>query len=1447
MAIIYSYPTVAPTRTDLILGTDVSVKGKPTKNFTVQSIIDLVTVATGDLQTVLDLGFVAVGKDIDLTNNTFKGAGFQTQDTQTPANILVNITGQVGTGFTDFTSTRITGTLQTPSQTNITSLGILTDLKVGNANNIINKIVGDTAALNGPMASPGLNTNLVTEKAIVKYITSQPFPENLFKTLQSGNKAYDSSLDGNPGFNIDMGVTGTTNGNILFGDNKGIKMGDFGVTYPFRIGYGFDSSTTNAAYIENATVTRKLAIESDILDLTSFTGTANYLTATKYTAINDPGVLLYYNNVKTFETILGGATVTGNLNVTLLATTGNIDNNGYYQDSSNSKGTDGQVLTSTGTGTGTAWVDQLVNYTWKLQTPLAGSTPITIPTNTTVKFLNGNNISIQLGALAGSPPEIGLTFNATGLVKNLGTGVDTRVTYWTGTDTVGGSGTFRWVGGSGLATSGLSVDTQIRSAKFVGASGSPLTNTTATWEGSVMSGLTSVATVNNATANNPNGFFGPLRQNASSTNYAPGVADKAVQLTVQGDISTVDDVISYPTTSGTVEAQGAVSKTVVFETSVGKNLSIIYPVQGQVVSGTGITVGTKVASISGATMVLDTITSATLVAGASLSFAASVLDIYTSGGNVRMPSFIPSTVATGKYLTGFSTPAAIAGLVNANDSIIIGIEKLQTQITALLPGLDYLGTWDARNSISTGLTAAAETSVNTVVLTVPNFNILIGTVIDSFAAGGNRTVTAVSADFLSITFGGAAQSWVAGRSLVFYSPSSAGLDGRGGNPNLISGTFSTGQYYVVNVAGTATPNGTGTLPNEWKSGDWAIYGDATLGALRWQKLDNTSSIEGNGATNKIAKWTGISTLGTGLIADDASVVTIGATGTGNFLVEGTTTLGGGATNNTLISGDLRVNKELNLVQGLGAFDGTNFIYGPAVGGIKPVLTSGGSATTPPTWAIPTVGTVTSVGLTETGNALTITNSPITTSGDINIAGAGAADQYINGQLNLVDFPDLDNYVSWTLAGDTGTSQTISSTNTATFAGGFGISTVASATDTLTTAIDITGTDNAIAGLTAATPLATDTLWFNDISDSNTIRKSTLANLPFQPTLSGTQYTIPMFATASTLGNSMITQNAGGTAATISGTLTTTGSLTSTLGTFSDKVIISASQNPVLTLRRTNGNPSIAFGGITGNTAAGEIQVIGSGSSFGSYTFYSQSGTLASPNYLRNMSLKVDSAVDTVLEIGKGSGNKGTIACEGSIIVDIDKGNSATGKFFLIGTHISGGSGTELLKVKDDGIVQMPDYGSGTNTGTPTFALEVDSSGNIIETPSQNTGGGGTFNGDQTITNSSPAQKAFTLNRATTGTLIFDVWFTSETSTTTSVAKKYTVAHANNATPVYNKIIDTGPHAATARDFTVSFVNAGSGLSVECYILGVGIASQNIGYTVQVGYDSTNALTFTAAS
>ena len=59
------------------------------------------------------------------------------------------------------------------------------------------------------------------------------------------------------------------------------------------------------------------------------------------------------------------------------------------------------------------------------------------------------------------------------------------------------------------------------------------------------------------------------------------------------------------------------------------------------------------------------------------------------------------------------------------------------------------------------------------------------------------------------------------------------------------------------------------------------------------------------------------------------------------------------------------------------------------------------------------GTVTSVAVTESGDALSITGSPITTSGTINIGFAGTSGQYVNGAGGLTTFPSLTGYVPYT--------------------------------------------------------------------------------------------------------------------------------------------------------------------------------------------------------------------------------------------------------------------------------------------------------------------------------------------------------------------------------------------------------------------------------------------------
>jgi len=522
-------------------------------------------------------------------------------------------------------------------------------------------------------------------------------------------------------------------------------------------------------------------------------------------------------------------------------------------------------------------------------------------------------------------------------------------------------------------------------------------------------------------------------------------------------------------------------------------------------------------------------------------------------------------------------------------------------------------------------------------------------------------------------------------------------------PTLASGTGVTGEFYIVSVAGTTNLDGI----TDWQVGDWAIF--VEVGATdTWQKIDNTSAILGSGSANKIAKWTGSNTLATGLIDDDGTDVTIG--NSGNLIVEGNTTLGNATTDTTTIVGPVEMQETARFNVGISLGAAT---YGTA----GQVLTSGGGAATVNTWTTPTTGTVTSVDLTETGDALTITGSPVTSSGTINIAGAGTASQYINGELDLVTFPTLDNYQYWTLSDGTNTSN-ILTTNTATFTGGTYITTGES-NKTLTITHDATSRSDTT---------STDAPAFGGTFDAVT----------------------------------SVTSNA-------------TGHVTAI-----DVSTVTIPANPVFV-----GPADASTDGV-----AGIVPAPGQATYNGGY-FLRQDATWAIPPNDDGVT-----AVTATAPISSSGGDTPNI------------------------TH-------------DD---------SGVTAGTYD-SVTVDAKGHVTGGSNPGGDGGGIFSGDQAVITAS-ASLAFTLNRATTGALIFDVWLTSETSTGTSVTKKYTVAHANNATPVYNKIIDTGP--VGSNDFLVTFLNAGSGLSVTCNIQAVGVA-QNIGYTVQVGHDSTNTLTFTAAS
>ena len=181
------------------------------------------------------------------------------------------------------------------------------------------------------------------------------------------------------------------------------------------------------------------------------------------------------------------------------------------------------------------------------------------------------------------------------------------------------------------------------------------------------------------------------------------------------------------------------------------------------------------------------------------------------------------------------------------------------------------------------------------------------------------------------------------------------------------------------------------------------------------------------------------------------------------------------------------------------------------------------------------------------------------------------------------------------------------------------------------------------------------------------------------------------------------------------------------------------------------------------------------------------------------------------------------------------------------------SGVAPLDIYNDSTIKLNGYSSGV-TGTEAYNLAIDSSGKIITTSSSGGGGGGgTAKGghfSKLYTTGAIGANgiAFTITRATGAAMIFDVMFTGGgTGSGSSTCKKYTVAKKYGTaigSIYYNKIIDTGPAlgGSGTADYNIVFdVSGSSGDAIECNITPVGVANQEIGITIDLGFGAQNAV------
>ena len=80
----------------------------------------------------------------------------------------------------------------------------------------------------------------------------------------------------------------------------------------------------------------------------------------------------------------------------------------------------------------------------------------------------------------------------------------------------------------------------------------------------------------------------------------------------------------------------------------------------------------------------------------------------------------------------------------------------------------------------------------------------------------------------------------------------------GGTGNPPSASPANGQFWIVSVDGSINLSGI----TDWKVGDWAIYVEDGAGTDGWQKVDNSSVLDGSGTGQTLPLWAGSGTSNT---------------------------------------------------------------------------------------------------------------------------------------------------------------------------------------------------------------------------------------------------------------------------------------------------------------------------------------------------------------------------------------------------------------------------------------------------------------------------------------------------------------------------------------------------------------------------------------------------------
>ena len=434
-------------------------------------------------------------------------------------------------------------------------------------------------------------------------------------------------------------------------------------------------------------------------------------------------------------------------------------------------------------------------------------------------------------------------------------------------------------------------------------------------------------------------------------------------------------------------------------------------------------------------------TDSVLIPSGSLSFIGDVTGTGNTGSNTTLTlATVNSNVgAYGDSVTVPTITVNAKGLVTAASQT--AIPTATSSVTGLLTSSD----WSTFNGKQAQLNGTGFVKVSGTTVSYDNSTYL--TTIEGITAGGelsgtyaspslvNSAVTGKVLTGLNITGGtvsatdsilaafGKVQNQING--LIGGSIYQGTWNASTNTPALTSGVGTKGYYYIVSVAGSTNLDGI----TDWNVGDWAIY-DGTA----WQQVDNTDAVVSvNGFTGAVSLTTSnISegtnqyfttsrarqsvSAGTGISYDNSTGVITNSAPDQTVSLTASTGISTSGTYPNFTITNTAPDQTVSLTASTGiSTSGTypNFTITNTAPDQTVSLTGAGTTSitgTYPNFTVTSndqyVGTVTSVGITESAAALTITGSPVTTSGNINIGFAGNSGQYVAGDGSLVPFPTV---------------------------------------------------------------------------------------------------------------------------------------------------------------------------------------------------------------------------------------------------------------------------------------------------------------------------------------------------------------------------------------------------------------------------------------------------------